>query len=156
MQPTVRATAKPQQANHRVSIFLFILTEQQSWTKKESCGHRWVFAASWLYTGSELVNQKQEAAVGGSTHLNRAMFFSNSSFSRWNSVMYFCCVKQACLETNGGNMNASSSVRFQMFEQSADTVPANQSQRVPTFFLSGSSLYFLDRILVRSRLLISG
>lgn len=26
----------------------------------------------------------------------------------------------------------------------------------PTFFFSGSSLYFLDRILVRSRLLISG
>lgn len=60
-------------------------------------------------------------------------------------------------------MNASSLLRLQMLEkmselvdQSADMVSANQLQRVPTFFLSGSSLYFLDRILVRSRLLISG
>lgn len=35
----------------------------------------------------------------------------------------------------------------------------NDNQRIdsfPTFFFSGSSLYFLERILVRSRLLISG
>lgn len=28
------------------------------------------------------------------THLNRAIFFSKDSFSRWNSVMYFCCGDQ--------------------------------------------------------------
>ena len=27
------------------------------------------------------------------TYLKRAMFFSNDSFSLWNSVMYFCCRK---------------------------------------------------------------
>lgn len=41
-------------------------------------------------------------------------------------------------------------------DSNTDTTATSGCAAERTFFLSGSSLYFLDRILVRSRLLISG
>lgn len=68
------------------------------------------------------------------TYLNLVMFFSNSSFSRWNSVMYFCCKDQTQFLKSASSLFC--------FCLSTDTISANRPS-VPSDLLLVRQLFVL-------------
>lgn len=94
------------------------------------------------------------------SHLNFSMLCTNDSLSRKKSSTYFfCCHKNktecVCHQLNEFTNSAKCKVNSDNLG-GLHNHPAPSLSLWLTFFLSGSSLYFLERILVRSRLLISG